>query len=328
MIDLHWVRRGLVLSQAAILLLVLLLLPGIACTQDYDSLVTMLRNPDPSMQNKAKEMLARSIKKSLLSMDPEKFTEDTFQFGNFVNPGIPDLAVGISIPPGWGYLVILTKRDGHYMAAGPVIEVGLVQAVKSIKLFPCPLNQLVLNDYGQGSNVRQWGQDIYRWDGTAMRKIWTWVRKSVESSWLLEPNGETAGEVTRSQIFINDSAGGEAKEIVTSSEVDEGVFSDEKGWSTELGKVTSHRETRVTHKWDESLFYYVAKSGKILSPEITVSCSRRMNGSESLGTLYAGMKVGILEIPGTALSKGQAYYAVVGKEHFCKIPKSAVRVDQ
>lgn len=53
-----------------------------------------------------------------------------------------------------------------------------------------------------------------------------------------------------------------------------------------------------------------------------------MNGSESSDTLYAGMKVAILEIPGTALSKGKDYYTVVGKEHFCKIPESAVRVDQ
>ena len=36
------------------------------------------------------------------------------------------------------------------------------------------------------------------------------------------------------------------------------------------------------------------------------------------------MKVGILEIPGTALSMGQDYYTAVGKEHFCKILRSAV----
>ncbi len=273
-------------------------------------------------------MLAHAIKKNLLGMDPEKFTEDTFRFGHFINPKSADLAVGISVPPGWGYLVVLSKKDGKYIPAGPVVDVGFIEDIESIKLFPGPLNQLVVKDYGQGTGTRQWEEAIYRWDGTAMREIWNWVRKALYKHWPPEPNGETIGYAVRSEVFINDSAGRGAKEIVTSSEVDEGVFYDEEGRYCELKKITSNRKTRVTHKWDESLFYYVAKCGKILSPEITVRCPRRGNRSESSDTLYAGMKVGIREIPGTALSLGEDYDVVVGKEHFCKIPKSAVQVEQ
>jgi hypothetical protein len=213
--------------------------------------------------------------------------------------------------------VVLSKNGGQYIPAGPVVDTGLIQHIKSIKLFPGPLKQLVLNDYGQGSGTRQWEEKVFRWDGTAMQMIWTWVRKALYKHWPPDLNGEIIGYAVRSDIFIDDPPGKAAKEIVTSSVDDRGVFCDDDNRSWELAKVTSHRETKVSHKWDESLFFYVAKSGKILSPEITVRCSREINGDESSDTLYAEMKVGILEIPGTALSKGEDYHAVAGKGHFC-----------
>lgn len=331
MIRLHCIRRGSALFEVAALFLVLLVLfvsPGLACAKGYDGLVAMLLEPDPSVQDKGKEMLASAIKKNLLRMEPEQYTEDTFLFGHFVNRETADLAVGISIPPGGGHLVILSQKRGQYIPAGPVIGTGLIQDIKSVRLFPGSLDQLILNTYGQGSNVHQWGEDIYRWDGRAMREIWKWVRKSVESSWLVEPNGETTGKVTRSQISINDSANGMATEIVTSSEVDEGIFSDEKGREWEFKKVTSHHETRAVHRWDESLYFYVAKYGRILPSKITVYCTRGKGPGKKSETLHAGMKVGILEIPGTALSLGETYHAVIGKESFCEIPKTAVKVDE
>ncbi|MGC8493552.1 MAG: hypothetical protein ACP5SH_17665, partial [Syntrophobacteraceae bacterium] len=165
----------------------------------------------------------------------------------------------------------------------------LIQRIKSVRLFPGPLSQLVLNVYGQGSNVRQWGDDIYRWDGRAMREVWRWVRKSVESSWPVQPNGETTGEVTRSQISLRESAPGMAKEIITSSEVDEGVFSDEKGREWQLKMVTSRHESQETHRWDESLYYYVTKRGRILPAKITVRCRQKGSGEKS-ETLHTGMK--------------------------------------
>lgn len=327
MIDLHYSRRLCGFFQTVILLLVSLLLPCIARAQNYDGLVAMLRNPNHSIQMKGKEMLARTIKESLLSMDPEQSTEDTFLFGHFINPTFSDLAIGISVPPGSGHLVVLSKRAGRYVPAGPVIDVPFIEDITSIKLFPGRLNQIALEDYGQGSGTRYWGEDILRWDGTAMRTIWTWIRKALYKNWPPEPGGEIIGYAVRSKIFIKDRANGKTRKIVTSSTDDEGVFSDKERRYWELERITSHRETKVTHEWNEPLYFYVAKSGEVMSPEITVSCSPRVNGIEGSDTLYAGMKVGILEIPGTALSKGQDYDVVVGKEHFCKIPKSAVRLD-
>ena len=67
-------------------------------------------------------------------------TEDTFLFYHFVNPKTCDPAVGISVPPARGHLIILTKRNGRCVQAGPVVDTGPILAPEPLKLFTGPWN--------------------------------------------------------------------------------------------------------------------------------------------------------------------------------------------
>jgi hypothetical protein len=285
----------------------------------------MIQNSALSTQIKGKTTLAYTIEKSVLSMDPDRFTEDTFLFDHFINPDAPDLAIGISTPPRSGNLVILTKRGGRYMPVDPVTGIAFIEGMESVKLFSSPLEQLVLNLYGGGSGKRHWGKDIYCWDGAMMRMIWAWVRKDLEKNWSPGPEREV-GRVVRSEVNIGSAAGEGPKEIHTCSVVDHGVFSHQKGKNWELEKVTSHVERQEIHRWDDSLFFYVAKHGEILPQKITVRCWEGIPQREGTETLNGWMRVGILDISGVHHADDQAYHAVIGKEHFCEIPKSAIRV--
>jgi len=60
MTDLHCIRRSVAFSHGIILVLMLLLLAGIACAQDCDSLVAMMRNPNPSIETKAKVIFPKA----------------------------------------------------------------------------------------------------------------------------------------------------------------------------------------------------------------------------------------------------------------------------
>jgi hypothetical protein len=235
------------------------------------------------------------------------------------------LAVGISAPPREGNLVVLTKRNGRYLPIAPVTGIGFIESMESVKLFPCPLEQIVLNLFGGGTGERDWDKDIYRWDGTKMRMIWAWVRKNIYAKWFPKPE-DTVGHVIRSEInFVGSGACG-PKEIHTCSMVDEGIFPHQKGHELDLEKVTSHVERCEVHRWDDSLFFYIAKHGEISSPEITVSCQQGIPQREEPQTLHGGIRVGILNIPGVHRADDQTYHAVIGKEHFCEIPKSAVHI--
>lgn len=325
--DPHSFRRSLRVAQAAFLALALILVSRVARAQNYGPLVAMLRSQDRSVRDKAKETLVRTIKDNLLRkdhVDPEQYTSDVFMFGHFVSAKTDDLAVGISVPPNWGHLVILTEKDGWYVPAGPVIDTDLIQSIEPVKLIPGSLDQMILNDYSNGTGWLDWGKYIFRWDGSAMRIIWMWERKTVYKGSAIGPNGECTGQVTRARISIGPLERGRARQIVTSSEEDRGVFSDQKGREWELKKVRSRSKLRLIHRWDGSLYYYVAKWGTILPSQITVSCSL----GQSPYTLHAGMKVGLLETPGTISFNDKGYYVVVGKEHFCEIPESAVVIDR
>lgn len=320
MIEDYWTRRMLIFGQ--VIVLSLSLLSGSACSETYDAFVGMLQNSSPAIQDKGKERLARMIKKNLLKSDPEQFSEDTFHFGHFINSKTLDLAIGISFPRYWGNLVVLTQKNGRYVPVGLNKSIAFIESLETVKLFPGPLDQLVLNLFSGGSGLRHWAKDIYRWDGKAMRMIWAWVRKDLYKRWPPGPQGEITGHVVRSEITFSDLKGDGVKEIITSIILEEGIF-DPQGW--ELEKVVSQSETRSIHKWDESLFFYVAKYGDILSPSITVRCWEGIPPKEGSETLLKGRIVGILEKPGYD-KVDQAYHAVIGKEHFCKIPKSAVKL--
>lgn len=323
MIDLRRMWHGLVLFLAAILLL--LLAPRTGCTETYDDLVAMMQDSALSTQIKAKATLIYTIKKCVLNMDPDRFTEDTFLFGHFINADVPDLAVGISVRPREGNLVILTKSNGKYVPLATVTGIAFIESMESIKLFSCPLDQIVLNLFGGGSGKQHWGKDIYRWDGTKMRMIWAWVRKDIDAKWPPEPEG-TVGRVAQSEVSIIGPGDSGPKEIQTDSVLDVGVFSHLKGHKSELEKVTSHVERREVHRWDDSLFFYVAKHGEILPTGITVRCQEGIPQKEGSETLNRGMRIGVLDIPGVHRASDEAYHAVIGKEHFCEIPKSAVHI--
>jgi hypothetical protein len=200
--------------------------------------------------------------------------------------------------------------------------IGFLESLESVKLFPGHLDQLVLNLFGGGSGLRHWGKDIYRWDGQRLRMIWAGVRKELYTRWPPGPQGEITGHVVRSEIFYNDLNGDGVKEIITATVIEEGIFSRR---SEEFERVVSRRETKTIHQWDESLFFYVAKHGEILPPSITVRCWEGIPPNEGSETLLRGRKVGIEEIPGL-VNVVQGYRAVIGKEHFCEIPKSAVKL--
>lgn len=323
MIHWRWIWHGVMIFQSAILML--LLSPAAGCAETCDDLVTMMQNWAPSMQDKAKSALAYTIKKNVLNMDPEQFTENTFLLGHFINPDAPDLAVGISVPPREGNLVILSKGNSQYLPRATVTGIAFIESMESTQLFPCPLEQIVLNLYGGGSGKQHWGKDIYRWDGTKMRMIWAWVRKDIDVKWPPGPKG-IDGHFVRSEARIIDSGVGSPKEIHTLSVVDVGVFSRRKGHRSELEEVTSHIERRQVHRWDDSLFFYLAKHGEILPPRISFNCQEGVPQKKGSETLAAGSVVGILDIPGAHRSSDEDYHAVIGKEHFCEIPKLAVRV--
>lgn len=325
MIDQRWVLRKLAYSQAAVIFLTMLLLPCTAYAQDFDAQVAMVLNPDPSIRVRGEKTLAFIIKSVLTNMDPEQLTDDCFLLGHFIDPENYDLAVGISIPRVWGKFLVLTKRNGHYAPAGPLIDVAYIESIESTRLISGPLEQIVLNVYGGGTETRQWGKNILRWDGGAMRMIWRWIRCSVDKKRAHGLRGEYIGRIIRSEIFIKNSVSGNAKEIITRTEVDHGVFSKKKGQKWELEEVTSHFENKVTHKWDESVFFYITRYGQILPPRVSVECRRGIAGTEESETLNGGMRVGLLDIPGIH-ADDQAYHAVIGKEHFCEIPRSAVHI--
>lgn len=144
----RWTRRVLILGQFMVLLLSPL--SESAWPETYDSLVAMLHDPDSSVQIEGKERLALIIKKNLpkseLHYGPDQFTEDTFLFGHFINPNALDLAIGISVPaPRQGNLVVLTLKNGPYVPVEPVTGIGLIESLETVKLFPGPLDQLVLD---------------------------------------------------------------------------------------------------------------------------------------------------------------------------------------
>jgi hypothetical protein len=295
--------------------------------ETYDSFVTMLQNPNSKVQMMGKEQLALFIKKNLLKSQfnygPEQYTENIFYFGYFTNTKIQDLAIGISLPPYRGNLVILSQKDGHYTPMSIITGIGFVESMKSANLFPGPLEQLVLNLYGGGSGWQHWGTDIYRWDGASMRMIWAWIREDVFKKWPASDN-KPVGTRLRSQINFSDSNNDGYREIITSDKVEEGVFS---VTGSDLEQVLSRDETTSIHRWDESLFFFVSRYGEIIVPNITVSCTMGIPQKQGSEILSEGKKLGILEPPGYFKFGAQAFYhTIIGKEHFCEIPKHAIRL--
>jgi len=311
----------LIIGQITIILLGLL--SGSACSETYDALVAMIEDPNHQIQMKGKERLAFVIKKNFLKRDPEQFSQDTFYFAHFINSKTRDLAMGISFPPYEGNLVVLTEKNGRYVPTGPITGIGFVESIEAVKLFPGPLDQLVLNLYGGGSGWRHWAKDIYRWDGKKIRMIWAWVRRDLYKKWPSGSRGEIIGHAVRSEISFSNLRGDAVKEIRTSNTLEKGIFAHQ---SWELEKVTSRRETNTIHKWDQSIFFYVAKYGEILPPGISVRCWEGIPQKEGSETLLKGRKVGIIEIPGTHKPEDQVYRVVIGKEHFCETPKTAIRI--
>jgi hypothetical protein len=293
-----------------------------SCAETYNTFVGMLQNQSPAIQMKGKDGLARIIKKNILKRDPTEFSEDTFQFGHFINPTTYDLAVGISFPRYWGNLVILTQKNGRYVPVVVNTSIAFIETIETTKLFPGTLDQLALNLFSGGSGVRHWAKDIYRWDGEKMRIIWAGVLKESYVKWPPGPQGEINGHIVRSEITFNDLRITGAKEIITVATLEEGIFNPQ---SMELEKVQSRREISAVHKWDETLFFYVAKYGKILSDNVTAHCWEGIPPKEGSKTFLRGEKVGILEKPGYDAAE-QTYHTVTGKEHFCEISKSDVEI--
>jgi hypothetical protein len=320
-----WISRVIISAQFLALLLGLFCGPARSEAYDYDRLVAMVHSSKPAVHMEGKEKIALIIKKTLLRSQfyygPEQFTENCFCFGHFINPRAPDLAVGISLPPHRGNLVILTQKNGRYITEHAVTGIGFVEDMEVVRLFPGALDQLALNLYGGGSDWEHWGKDIYRWDGKAMRLIWAWIREDVFKRWP-NPHGEGVGTRVRGEISLDGSNRDGVKEVVTSDTVEECVFSDD----TEMAKVVSRRETKRIHRWDESLFYFVYEYGEIVAPSITAQCTEGIPQKETSKILTEGTRVGILEPPGYFKFETEVYHAVIGKECFCEIPKSAVRL--
>ncbi len=279
--------------------------------------MNIVRDPNPSVRMKGEMALAQIIKKNVLNreLSLDRLTEDIFCFGRFINPKADDLAVGISTPPYGGYLIVLTQKNGHYVPV-PHVGIGFIQSIERVKLLSGDLEQIVLDLYSGGSGLRHWGKDIYCWDGEAMRMIWTWVRKEK-----IEGIRKTSGHIIQSDIFFEKARGGGPGEIITSTTVEKGIL-DLDSW--ELAKVTSSSKTKQVHRWDQSLFFYVPEYGRILPPQVTVSCRQGIPQKKTLVTLKEGTTIGILDIP--CCKQAQSHMGVIGKEHFCEIPEPFIKV--
>jgi hypothetical protein len=305
--------------------LLLCLLSESAWSKDYDTFICMLQNPNTSVQMKGKEGLSYQLKKDILNVDPESFSKDTFIFGHFVSSKNLDLAVGISFPPYEGNLVVLTEQNGRYIPLSSVKGVGFIESMTVVNLMPGFIEQLTLNLYGGGSGLRHWAKDIYCWDETDMRLVWAWIRKEQYNIWGQQrSNGETIGSLIQSEINFDDLDTDGYKEIITLDTLEIGVLNEEvKGY--EFKVVESRTETKNVHRWDKDLFYYVPEYGEIISPNIKVDCSKGVPQKKVTENLMVGRIVGIIDIQGFYNSK-QFYHAVIGKECFCKIPKSDVKL--
>jgi hypothetical protein len=314
----------LVFGQTVILFLGLFSEP--VHPQTYDALVAMIGNDNSSVRVKGKTKLARTIKETMLKgeLDPDQATEDTFCFGHFVNPTALDLAVGISTIPYGGNLIVLAQRNGHYVPLDPVTGIGHIESIEAVRLLHGQYDQLSLNLYGGGSGFRHWANDIYCWDGKTIRMIWAWLRKEVYEQWQPGSRREYTGHVIQSTITIGSMRNNSARDIITSTVIENGVF--DPRTSSVLSTVTSKNEEDLVHRWDQSLFFYVARHGRILPDKITVSCKKGIPQKEGSVALKQGTRIGVIDMPGFFQPDAEHYATVIGKEHFCEIPKSAVKL--
>jgi hypothetical protein len=322
--DNHRLKRRLSLVGLAIGLAIGLM-NGLANASSYSKLVNMLQSPNSAFQKEAIETLSNIINKDILKQDLGWVSDDTFLFGNFIARGTRDLAIGISYPPRQGNLVILTQKNGQYVAVRPITGLGYIESIEAVRLFREPYDQLVLNLVGGGMGLNHTGKDIYNWDGTAMRMIWAGVQREVWArEWRDGPPRGAYGIEIHSDITFKDVDGDGVKEIIASATIEEGMI----GSLTEgLEKVLSRRNVTQIHRWDEALFFYVAEYGEIISPAVSVSCLTGISPQvEDSKSLKKGARVGILAPPGYYSSDEDYYTAVIGKECFCRIPKSAIRV--
>ncbi len=299
--------------------------PGLGApvaAETYDALVRVLLSPSSSSRSRAKEDLARKIKSDILAHESDTFSEDSVLVGRFTNPHTPDVAVGISFPPYRGNLVILREIDGRYVPMEPIVGLGFIESMQAVQLFPGRQHQLLLYVRGGGSGWRHSGEDLYRWDGKRLRLIWAWTRHDLNKGWPPGPQGEVPGRLFRGKISFRDLDGDGIDEILTIDTVEEGEASDD--WR-ELKKVTHRSETETIHRWDDTLFYYVARHAEVIPHTISVTCRAGIPGREQLESLRQRQRVGVVEIPGGPYKDGSVVLAVVGKDLFCWVPKSALQ---
>ncbi len=299
-------------------------LSGTACSQTYDDLIAMVGNPDPSIHMKGKAKLVQTLKEGVLKhqIDTHQLTDNAFCFGHFVGTSTLDLAVAISAPPHGGNLILLSQKDGRYVPVASIPGLAHIESIQSVNLFSGQADQLALNLYMHGTGLEHWAKDIYRWDGETLRMIWAWGQKEIRKDWPPDSHGEIRGYVIQSDITIGKRREDGSREIVTATVFEKGVFDRNKDWG--FRSVTDRSVTKSVHSWDQSLFFYVAKHGRIVSPQVAVPCKEGIPQKKGLMTLKKGTRLGILDTLGFFEPDAEQHIVVIGKEHFCQIPRSAV----
>ena len=290
----------------------------------YDMAVRKLQNKNQKVQKEGEHEIVEIIKKEILTKeilghDPQFYSEHTFAFGHFISSETLDVAIGVSFPPYTGNLLLLTKKNGAYISFPPITGIAFIRSLAPLRLFKGPTEQLVLNLYGGGSGKQHWGKDIYQWDGTTMRLIWAWLDKDLTVGWKPTSRGTYPARLIKSDMRLRAAPDG-AKAIITKTVVQEGPVA-ENGKT--LKAVITRREFETIHYWDEGLFYYVSKYGEITVPELNLTCRIGIPPISTSARLQHNQKFGILEIPGYHSPEDPAYHAIIAKESFCEIPKSA-----
>jgi hypothetical protein len=288
----------------------------------YTDLIAELRRATPPNQKSIKERLARMVVRQFFST---QYGEMHYEFhvceGNFVNPDNLDVAVAVSFQRS-GSVVLLTERGGQFIPLRPLTGLAAIEKLQAVRLFPESQDQLLLHLFQAGSGWRHWANDVYRWDGQALRLVWAWARKDVYKGWPPTDQGEISGRLTQAGISFRDLDGDGVKEVLTDTLIEDGVI--QNGWD-HLTRVTARQETKRVHRWDKTLFYFVSKYGRILSPVIDAPCQEGIPPIKTRRNFPAGLRVGVLEIPGGPfLHASSSVLAITGKEHFCEMPTSSV----
>ena len=290
---------------------------------DYDSLVSMLQAKAPSTRTRGRELLVRAIKSELFSPEVAGRSEDRIYVGQMSDRVRLDVAVGVSVLPYEGNLVMLTNPSGRYLPTQVLTRLGFITSLEGVKLFPGSLEQLVVNMSGGGTDWRHWAKDIYSWDGKAMRIIWDGWIKDVTTHFSPGADDDDKSRVMKTKVSFRDLDGDGVKEIMAVHTQEDGVLNPR---TLEIRKLRSRTSWNVTYRWDKTFDYYLAYYGRIRAT-LSVRCWERTYFQERFDTLTETTRVGVLVKPNSRDAREEISTVVLPTKDFCQVPKSSLQFE-